>query len=175
MEELGPQQQIEDWFLSYGDDVYNFLLYFQGSPDVEDLVQETFLRAMRSLHQFQGQSSPKTWLLKIARNLAIDQGRRKKPVLGVADEWLNHLPSIEQTPEQQVEQKDSSESLMRLLQALDPKHRDALILRCVYDYSFAQMAEMLGCNEVTARSRFHRGKKQAESLLNGLGKGGALA
>ena len=46
--------------------------------DVEDLVQETFLIAMKKLSSFKGQSHPKTWLISIARNIVIDQYRRRK-------------------------------------------------------------------------------------------------
>ncbi|CAH2717571.1 hypothetical protein BACCIP111895_04785 [Neobacillus rhizosphaerae] len=69
--------QIEKWFIQYEKDVTNYLVYYTGSSDVEDLVQETFLRAFRAFSRFKNDSSPKTWLISIARNTAIDYYRKK--------------------------------------------------------------------------------------------------
>lgn len=69
--------RIESWFLQYEKAVTNFLIYYMGHRDVEDLVQDTFIRALNSLDQYKGEASPKTWLLRIARNTAIDSLRKK--------------------------------------------------------------------------------------------------
>ncbi|QQE79755.1 RNA polymerase sigma factor [Alicyclobacillus sp. SO9] len=64
--------EIEEWFRCYADDVKTFLVYYLRRTDVDDLVQETFIRAMGGQVQFRRQANPKTWLLAIARNLAVD-------------------------------------------------------------------------------------------------------
>lgn len=171
---MSPSETVESWFRQYGDDIYRFLVYFKGTHDVEDLLQETFLRAIRALHQYQSNASPKTWLLKIARNLAIDDGRKKKAT-PLTDEHLRDLPSSEASPESSAVVNEMRQELMTLLQDLDAKHRDVLIWRCLYDFSFRQIADLAGCNEVTARSRYHRAKHLAEERLSSMRNGGILA
>jgi RNA polymerase sigma-70 factor, ECF subfamily len=78
---LKEKEQITEWFHSYGDDVLNFLIYYTGYSDMEDLVQEVFLKAWRKLSTFDNKSSPKTWLFSIARNVAIDEMRKRKKEL----------------------------------------------------------------------------------------------
>ncbi|HSO58436.1 MAG TPA: sigma-70 family RNA polymerase sigma factor, partial [Paenisporosarcina sp.] len=69
---------VASWFQSYEKDVTSFLIYYTGSIEVEDLVQDTFLIAMNKLSNFKGDSHPKTWLISIARNIVIDRYRRRK-------------------------------------------------------------------------------------------------
>jgi RNA polymerase sigma-70 factor (ECF subfamily) len=67
---------IEQWFYDYEKDITSFLIYFTGTNEVEDLVQDTFVIALRKLPMFKGNSQPKTWLISIARNLVIDRYRK---------------------------------------------------------------------------------------------------
>lgn len=73
-----PRSQIEQWFMEYSNDLYHFLVYYTGKHDVDDLVQEVFIKALHNLHHFKGASSPKTWLISIARHLVIDLQRKHK-------------------------------------------------------------------------------------------------
>ncbi|MBB2482931.1 RNA polymerase sigma factor [Bacillus sp. APMAM] len=66
---MDSKKIISDWFHQYSDDIYQFFLYRIRPSDVEDLVQEVFIRAIKGLQSFQGNSSPKTWLFSIARNV----------------------------------------------------------------------------------------------------------
>jgi RNA polymerase sigma-70 factor (ECF subfamily) len=70
--------KIEKWFLEYGSDVNHFLVYYLGQNNVEDLVQDVFIKALKGLPNFEGRAGPKTWLFAIARNVAIDFERKKK-------------------------------------------------------------------------------------------------
>ncbi|MEK5523117.1 RNA polymerase sigma factor [Heyndrickxia sp. FSL W8-0423] len=72
---------IEELFQKYEQDITSYLIYYTGSADVEDLVQDTFLLAMKNLSNFKENSHPKTWLISIARNIVIDKFRRR--LLGV--------------------------------------------------------------------------------------------
>ena len=74
---------IENWFKLYERDITSFLIYYTGSMDVEDLVQDTFMIAMKKMSGFKEQSHPKTWLISIARNRVIDNYRRRKVWEGI--------------------------------------------------------------------------------------------
>ncbi|MFC0476288.1 RNA polymerase sigma factor [Robertmurraya beringensis] len=72
--------KISEWFYLYNKDIYYFLVYYIGSSDVEDLVQEVFIRAIKGYDTFQQKSSPKTWLFSIARHVGMDEMRKRKRV-----------------------------------------------------------------------------------------------
>jgi RNA polymerase sigma-70 factor (ECF subfamily) len=66
------EYKIAEWFQKYEADITSFLVYYTGSLEVEDTVQETFLIAIKKISEYKGDSHPKTWLISIARNLVID-------------------------------------------------------------------------------------------------------
>src|SRR3954466_2885024 len=74
---MEASEQVEIWFYKYEKDITNYLVYYTGSRDVEDMVQETFLRAFKGFNHFRHNSNPKTWLISIARNTAADSFRKK--------------------------------------------------------------------------------------------------
>jgi RNA polymerase sigma-70 factor (ECF subfamily) len=152
----------------YSDDVYRFLVHFTGSKDVEDLVQETFIRAMRGLHSYRAESSPKTWLLRIARNLAIDANRRKKKAKYVSDDILLSRPSSEKTPHEFLEISETTRLVLDLLQQVNPKYRDVLLLRGIHDLSSAEVARILGWPQSRVNVTYHRAIQTAHRLIAGL-------
>ena len=92
--------EIKEWFNRYVDDLYSFLSYYCGSLDVDDLVQETFLRAMAKMDLYKGQASPKTWLCSIARNVAKDSFRKQRSHPATVEaSVLMQVPSSEMSPE----------------------------------------------------------------------------
>lgn len=171
---LTPNEQIESWFVMYGDDIYRFLVYFTGSTDVEDVLQETFVKAIRNFATFRGDSMPKTWLLKIARNLVVDESRQRRSG-NLGWDAVKDWPSQEKSVEDLVTENDSAARLIDTLHDLDEKYRSVLLLRCLHDLSFKEISRLLGCTEITARSRFMRAKKQAETMLVSYRNGDALA
>lgn len=90
---------ISDWFYLYNKDIYHFLVYYIGSGDVEDLVQEVFIRAIKGFDSYQEQASPKTWLISIARHVAIDEIRRRKRLRMKQDVWFWDDETDMETPE----------------------------------------------------------------------------
>ncbi|WP_429843995.1 RNA polymerase sigma factor [Brevibacillus sp. FIR094] len=96
---MDSDDRIERWYQQYGHDIYNYLAYFTGRRDVEDLVQEVFMKALRALSSYEGRAQPKTWLLTIARHAAIDYRRKQKMMDWFPENVLRLLTSKERTPE----------------------------------------------------------------------------
>lgn len=99
------QQTISDWFYLYNQDIYNFLVYYTGTRDVEDLVQDVFIKAGKGLATYRNQSSPKTWLMSIARNIAIDHARKRQTKVSLtALPWqdVTFNQSLNDSPEQRL-------------------------------------------------------------------------
>ena len=141
--------------------------------DAEDAVQETMLRAWRSLDRFEGRSALKSWLYRIATNVCYDalagRDKRARPMdLGPAQEplfenlaelpeatWLTPLP----TPEDEVEQRDSLRlAFVAALQHLPPKQRAALILCEVLKWQASEAAELLETSVASINSALQRAR-----------------
>lgn len=145
-------------------DVHRFLAHLNGPRGAEDLAQETYLRALRSLPRFAGRSSARTWLLAIARRVAADQVRsaRARPRTTPVEDWeavLHPRPGPRRAGfEEWI-------ALQELLAGLDPDRRDAFVLTQVLDLSYAEAAEVCDCPVGTIRSRVARAR---EDLVIGL-------
>ncbi|MEH7106314.1 RNA polymerase sigma factor [Bacillus sp. JJ1764] len=160
---------IEKWFIQYEKDVTNYLVYYTSSPDVEDLVQETFLQAYRALSGFKHESSPKTWLISIARNAAIDV-YRKKTIWQKLKEQLQNEPAKHR--ESQTEtiffQKMENVNLYEAIDQLKPNYRDVILLRGIAELSSRETGQVLGWTENKVNVTFSRAiKKLNERLKEG--------
>lgn len=167
---MSSNRIITDWFEQYSDDIYHFLLYRTHSLDVEDLVQEVFIKAIKGYESYQEKASPKTWLLSIARNVAIDEYRKKTRL-----KWRNiipfeekHEPKLNQTPENIFQAKKEFKELYDAIQSLKPNYRDIIILRGMKELTVAETAQVLNWSENKVRSTYHRARKALLQKLGGI-------
>ncbi|MGB5150458.1 MAG: sigma-70 family RNA polymerase sigma factor [Mycobacterium sp.] len=132
-------------------DVWRTIAYLSDPGSAEDLTQETYLRAMKSLPRFSGRSTAKTWLLSIARRVVVDQIRynssRPRPAYVVDLDDVLAGGRIENMVEIRI-----------LLDGLEPERREALVLTQVLGMSYAEAAEVAGCPIGTIRSRVARAR-----------------
>lgn len=158
--------QIEKWFIQFEKDVTNYLVYYTGTTDVEDLVQETFLRAFRAFSRFKNESSPKTWLISIARNTAIDF-YRKKSVWQRLKERLDqespklHVPQTEEKLMRKIEYAQ----LYGAINELKPNYRDVILLRGIAELSSLEAGQVLGWSENKVNVTFFRAVKKLNERL----------
>ncbi|GAA0519017.1 RNA polymerase sigma factor [Saccharopolyspora subtropica] len=133
-------------------DVWRFLAHLLDARRADDLAQETYLRALRSLPRFAGRSSARTWLLSIARRVAADHLRRER---------TRHVTSPVDALEEHRVQRPGFEDIVELnllLDGLDPERREALLLTQVLGLSYQETAEVCGCPIGTVRSRVARAR-----------------
>ncbi|GAA0329939.1 hypothetical protein GCM10008967_20540 [Bacillus carboniphilus] len=167
---MSNKEIISQWFHEYSNDVYSFLVYYTGSTDVEDLVQEVFIKALKGLSTFKKEAQPKTWLIRIARNVAIDESRKRKsrahhysvPI----HEWQEQ--GHELTPELMVDQQETKATLYQMIQSLKSNDRDVLILRGIKQLSVAETATILKWTESKVRSTYHRALQKLRKLQGGI-------
>jgi RNA polymerase sigma-70 factor (ECF subfamily) len=132
-----------------------------GDPDrADDLAQETYLRVVRSLPSFRGDSSVRAWLFSIVRHVVADdiaarQRRRREHT----SPWLARHHDAE-SPDHQ-----GSVALEHLLGCLDPERRAAFVLTQVLGYSYVEAAEACGVPVGTIRSRVARARAVLTALL----------
>ena len=157
--------RIEQWFLTYKNDVYRFLVYYTGRTDIDDLVQETFIRALKAIQQTEI-VNPRTWLFAIARNVAIDEKRKRKLISWLPDIFLQHLVSHDKTPEESLELSENKRLLYDIILQLKRSYRDVLILRGIKGLSSKETAQVLGWSEAKVNTTLHRAIKAVQSNRN---------
>ncbi|OCA83072.1 RNA polymerase [Bacillus sp. FJAT-27225] len=166
---MSRKEIISEWFHMYSHDVFNFLIYYTGKRDVEDLVQETFIKALKGLDSFNYNASPKTWLFTIARNVAIDEARKKKNRIWETITKLDkrHEGISGDTPETIFEGNEQAQELLTAIQKLKQNYRDVVILRGIKEMSVAETAEILDWTPDMVRTNYHRALKALRNQKGG--------
>jgi len=138
-------------------DVHRFLVHLAGPADAEDLAQETYLRALRTLPSFAARASARTWLLSVARRVAVDAVRTavRRPRTRAVDDW-------EVLADRTVPPRSGAHEavlLRSLVDALDPDRREAFVLTQMLGLGYAEAADVCDCPVGTIRSRVARARE----------------
>jgi RNA polymerase sigma-70 factor, ECF subfamily len=123
------------------------LRYLQNYDDADDVAQEVFIKALKYLKNFRGDSSLKTWLYKITVNMVSSFKRKKKFYTVFSneqdDEYLN-IENDDISPLQEVENKEFETKLLKLLSTLPDKQRETFALRYFDNLSYEEISKLLG-------------------------------
>jgi len=142
--------------------------------DVDDVVQDVFVTAFRSMPSFKGNAAFSTWIYRIAVNTTIKQMRRAKVRKAVAiddpDAGLAERLAADsfQGPEVAAERKLQGESIRRAIQTLPDKHRAVVVLHYYENLSCDEIARIVGCSVGTVWSRLHYACKKLHGQLEWL-------
>jgi RNA polymerase sigma-70 factor, ECF subfamily len=140
-----------------------FLRRVCGRPaDIDDLVQETYLRAWRGFGRFRGESRPTTWITRIALNVSRNWERSRRPIVPLSE--VAELPSGSGPVVTEAAVRDAYE---RALARLSPEQRSVFVLHEAQGLSYQEVADALGCPMGTVMSRLHRARAR---LLEELGE-----
>jgi RNA polymerase sigma-70 factor, ECF subfamily len=176
--ETSELQTIRDEAISYIDSLYRTALRMTGNPaDAEDLVQETYLRAFRSIEQFKPGTNLRAWLFKIQTNSFINEYRKRvrrprNTSLDDVEEYYlySHLvesgvqPSSSITEDQILAQIDDAD-VFRALDELQDNYRQVVLLADVEGFAYREIAEILDIPVGTVMSRLHRARKRLREQL----------
>jgi RNA polymerase sigma-70 factor, ECF subfamily len=165
-----------DETLSHLDAMYAVACKLTRNPtDAQDLVQDAFVKAMRARQQFQAGTNLKAWLFRILTNTFINKYRRgglERSVLEgpdadpLADGWVSASTMRQlRDPESLALMPIVQEEIRRALDALPAEFRLAVILCDVEEFSYEEIAQMMGCPIGTVMSRLHRGRKLLQRAL----------
>ena len=171
----GDNGAFEELLLLHQKKVYNLCLRMSANPDdALDLSQEAFLRAWRSLGQYQFEASLSTWLFRLTSNICIDFLRRKKrrqeasltESYDDSDEGAElSVPDAQPGPEQQAMTNETKIELARAMEQLSPEHREISQLRVIEDLQYEQIADILGVRVGTVKSRLARARLSFRKIL----------
>ena len=157
------------------DHLYRVAFHLAKEPnDAQDLVQETYARALASYRQFTPGTHLKAWLTKILYNFFFDQYHQSKRWMPVDDRsakpeedtaFWDGAPSNNPGPEKQFLTKELSAKISDALKTLPEEFRFPIILVDMGDFSYAEAAEIVSCPLGTIRSRLFRGRKLLHEQL----------
>ena len=167
---------FEEVFREYRGPIYNYLLRMtQDQAEAEDLTQETFVRAHRSLPTFRGEASLSTWLYRIATNISFDHFRRRTTRQAGITLSLEKIEFYEDrdsdsdtppSPEQLTARSEMSACVQAFVRRLPPDHRVVLVLKDLQGLKNREIAEVLDCSLATVKIRLHRARTKLREALN---------
>ena len=156
----------------YGKATYNYAFRLTGNEsDARDITQEAFIRVFRAWRSFQPGTNFLSWIYRIVTNIYRDELRRRKgrfqeqiPDDNEPQEFAGRRP-LAVAPIDEYVEGQLSEPLSRALGQLSIEQRKVVILADLEDYSYQEIAEIVGCSIGTVRSRLHRARALLRRLL----------
>jgi RNA polymerase sigma-70 factor, ECF subfamily len=162
---IEPRLSLPDMIASYGDRLLRSACLMCGhSGDAQDIVQETFCRALAALPDFRGEAGVYTWLFSIMRNVYLKQRLRERRFF----HFLAHNPPIAHSPNDPAERLDrrrAQTEFMSILQKLPVKYREIVVLRFVDDMKIAEIARVLSLSEGTVKSRLFKAGNRLKASM----------
>lgn len=158
----------------YEKSVYNLALRMVGnSEDAADMSQEAFIKAYNSLTSFRGDSKFSVWLYRIVSNVCLDfiRSRKRKQTVSLSmqdddgDDVEMDIADETQSPERLMDKQLTREAVRRGLASLPPGQRQILLLREIQGLSYDEIAEVLGIEAGTVKSRIFRARKKLSAFL----------
>ena len=152
-------RDFERLYQEYAKQVYKYLFSLCHNDQLaEDLTQETFYQALKSLDSYNGTCKVYVWLCQIAKHIWYQELSKKgrAPVTEITME----LPSKAPTPEDNIILRDNKMNLFKELHRLAEPMREVMYLRLTGEFSFREIGEILGKDETWARVTFYRGKQK---------------
>ncbi|MCB9399376.1 MAG: sigma-70 family RNA polymerase sigma factor [Acidobacteria bacterium] len=162
----GDEAAFNQLVLKYRKPVYAVAYRFtQNHEEADDLAQETFLRAYQSLVHFRGDSSLKTWLLRIVSNLSLNHlksGRISKDSGGEPEE---HALAADPTGLNQILEDEERLALRKAIAKLPPKQKETLMLKTFQDLTCEQVAEIMQCSIGTVKANLFNAVQKLKNML----------
>lgn len=153
----GDPAAFEDLFRRHFGAVYRYALTLAGDEaESEDLTQEAFIRAHANLPRLGPPWNFRAWVFRILRNHFVDRLRRAPTVSSLEMEGPLAAPGTR--PEDRLLKKEDAERVQRAVRALPAAHREALVLREVYDFAYGDIASLMGISLANVKVTLHRAR-----------------
>ena len=150
---------MEQYYRENGRKVFLYLMTLCGNADTaEELTQETFYRALRSLKKYKGDSSVYTWLCSIARNAWLEELRKRRKHTG--EEITELIEDTSPRPDEEAESEDSRIRLLKRIHSLPETEKEIILLRATQELNFREIGEIFGKSENWARVTYYRAKQK---------------
>ena len=168
---LSTTPSNEDYGIEHIDSLYRYALVLtRNRVDAEDLVQETYVRAMEAFSRLRENSNVKGWLFTILRNLWLNELRRKRtgPMLVEVDtqsQFGDGIPGNFLDAQEMLESAESAKEVRHAIDQLPTDFKEILVLREFEELSYQEIATVLDCPAGTVMSRLGRARAKLRSVL----------
>jgi RNA polymerase sigma-70 factor, ECF subfamily len=161
-----PANTFEDLALPLFDQLYNFARWLaQDASEAEDLVQETYAKALRGFSGFQAGTNFRAWIFRILRNSFLTSRSGLKTKIEIDEDGVDAVPSPAPTAEDILIAESQRERVRDALTDLPVPYREILLLCEVEAMSYEEIAQVLAVPTSTVMSRLHRARKALRARL----------
>lgn len=130
-----------------------------GRGDLEDVLQDVFIEAFRSIGRFRGDAKLSTWLYRVCVNVALQRLRKRKRLAEVSEADVAER-STDQTPERRLDTHRRLDAVYQILDTLSPKKRVVFVLHEIEGREAKEIAAIVGAPVLTVRTRLHYARKE---------------
>lgn len=158
--------EFEQIYRAYFDDVYRYIRRLSGSESVADeIVSETFFKAMGAFGRFRGGCDVRVWLCQIAKNCYFSYRKKSARTDSLDDAALSELPSEEATAEELCLRRDEAARVRAILHTLPETYKEVFLWRVFAELSFAQIGQLFGKSDNWACVTYHRARTLLKTRL----------
>jgi len=170
----GNKEAFSELIDMYADKIYSMCYYMsKNKSEADDLFQDVFLKAYKSISTFNQESKFSTWIYRITANHCMDKMRHYKKISFFSldkedsDEitFGSKIPSKLLNPEEEVQKKESDEELVKVIAKLSPPQKAAVLLKYFDEKPLIEIAEICNCSVGTVGSRLDLAMKKLRKLL----------
>jgi RNA polymerase sigma-70 factor (ECF subfamily) len=161
--QIGDKDALAELINRYHRPLRYFISHLTDNTDMtEDIFQDTWVNVIRKIHTLRNIDTFPTWLYRIARNMVYQQLRRKKKL----SELNENIIVPDETHDSAFLPEDAAQ-IHKCLKELHPEHKEVLVLRFLEQMSYQQIADVLGCNLNTVKSRIYYAKLALKRKMEG--------
>lgn len=153
--------RFQDIYRTYADEIKKFLICLTSDTDLaEELTQETFYQAVKSIERYNGNCKMSVWLCQIAKHLFYDHLKKQKRYKTMSVDALTKLAihSTHENPEKQMISKDQIVRIYKFIHSMDEPYREIFLLRTSSELSFREIGEIFDKSENWARVTYYRAR-----------------
>lgn len=159
-------QNIEEIYKKYAKIVYKYVFCLTGNKDItEEIVQETFLVAVKDINKFRGDCKISSWLCQISKYIWYKRLKKEKRLNEVPFDDLKKAIEFEETLDEKLYKKEMNFKILKQVQKLDKDTKDVMYLRLLGNLKFKEIAQIMGKSVDWAKVTFFRGKKKIKEGL----------
>lgn len=159
-------QDMDTIYKKYGEIVYKYVFCLTGNEDTtEEIVQETFLVAVKDINKFRGECKISTWLCQISKYIWYKKVKKEKSKKEISLDILPNTLFIEESIEEDLWNKEKKIQLFKKLQDFDENTKNVMYLRIFGNFEYNEIAEIMNKTSNWARVVFFRGKQKLKEEL----------
>ncbi|MDD5703254.1 MAG: sigma-70 family RNA polymerase sigma factor [Dehalococcoidales bacterium] len=154
-------QNMDQIYKEYFQTVYRYLFCLTNDANLsEELTQETFYQALKTVNNFRGDCKISVWLCQIAKHLWFKDCKKRNRIVTLPLDSIEFELPAKESVEDEILVKEARIDLYRKLHSLDEKTKEVMYLRLTGELSFKEIGDILNRNETWARVTFYRGKQR---------------